>query len=171
MSTWKYNNKELKECPKWAYGFIYEIILNNKDEPAKPFRYYGQKTIWTDNKRLIGVKELIEKGKGQFRKYKSKRGDKKGKWIYFEPSKEETWQNYPSSSDIVKKMIYDGVTHTKTVLEFVSQKGLLNWEEMKQIVCNACLEDENCLNKRIGSYHSRNIINALKKDSKIDKNE
>ncbi len=166
---WQYNNQELKKCPTWAYGFIYEIELENKDHPDKPFRYYGQKTILTDNKRIIGQRELKEKGKGSFKKYKSKRGNKKGTWVYFEPAKEETWKDYNSSSDIVKEMIIEGVPHTKTILEFVSQKSLLNWSEMKQIVCNSCLEDEFCLNLRCGSYHSRNIINALKKDAKINK--
>lgn len=166
---WRYNNKELEECPEWAFGFIYEITLDNKDDPGRPFRYYGQKTIRTDNKRLIGTRELKEKGKGQFRKYKSRKGAKKGQWIYFEEGLMETWKDYNSSSDTVKEMIADGVTYTKTILQFTSQKSLLNWKEYSQIICSGCLEDEYCLNLRVGNFRAKNIISALKKDAKINK--
>jgi len=164
---WYHQGKELRECPDWAFGFIYQIILDNKDDPSQPFTYYGQKTIRTDNKRVVGAKELKERGKGAFRKYKSKKGKKKGQWIYFEEGVQETWRDYNSSSDIVKELIEDGVPYRKTVIEFTSQKSLLNFKEYKQILCSGCLEDVNCLNLRMGNFHAKNVIRAIEKDLKV----
>lgn len=170
---WTYQGKELKECPKWAYGFIYKITLYNKDDHNNPFLYFGQKTIRTDSKRIIGTKELKEKGKSGFRKYKSKKGNKKGQWIYYEENKTETWKDYNSSSELVKEMILLGVPHKKEILEFTSQKSLLNWKEVVQIICSGCMENPLCLNKRVGNFHSRNIMESIKKDIKKlqDKNK
>lgn len=168
MVNWTYNNKEvesLKEIESILsykpFGFIYKITIQT-EEGIKI--YFGQKTLLTDAKRLIGAKELKEMGKQPFRKYKSKKGKKKGDWIYYEESKQETWVDYNSSSDEVKELIASGVNYTKEILEFVGQKSLLNWKETVQIICSGCLESEDCLNKRVGNFHARNIINALKKE-------
>jgi hypothetical protein len=161
---WYYQGTELKKCPEWAYGFIYKITLENKDDDINPLFYFGQKVIETDAKRVIGAKELKEKGKKPFNKYKSKRGEKKGQWIYFEAGKTETWKDYNSSSDLVKEMIENGVKFKKEILEFTGQKALLNWKEYSQIICSGCMESEYCLNRRVGNFHYRNIIQAIKKD-------
>jgi len=169
MVNWVYNNEEVKSLKEIEtilgyrpFGFIYLITLENPK--GKTLTYFGQKTLLTDAKRIVGQRELKEKGKKPFRKYKSKKGKKQGEWVYYENRKEETWQTYNSSSVEVQALIESGVKHTKQILKFTTQKSLLNWLEMKQVVCSDCLEDENCLNRRIGNYHQRNIINALKKE-------
>lgn len=178
MSNWKYEGKEVNTLEELEgilgyepYGFIYLITLENTLNPSRPYIYFGQKTIQTDAKRIIGARELKEKGKKPFRKYKSKKGKKKGEWIYFEEGKQETWADYNSSSDIVKEMIKHNVSHTKEIIEFTTQKSLLNWRETKHIVCSDCMENEYCLNGRVGNFHAKNIINALEKDKKKKNNE
>ena len=166
MANWKYEGKEileLKDLPENlqnSFGFIYKISLQYE---GKDLVYYGQKTIKTDAKRIIGIRELKERGKKPFRKYKSKRGDKKGQWIYYEEAKEETWKDYNSSSDLVKELIEQGVPYTKEILEFTS-RALLNYKEYSWILCEKCMETEDCLNLRVGNFQSRNIIKALKKE-------
>ena len=166
--SWIYKNKKVSSLKQISellgytpYGFIYRITLQHE---GQELIYFGQKTMQTDAKRIIGQRELKERGKKPFRKYKSKKGKKKGTWIYYEEGKSETWQTYDSSSDQVKELIAQGVPHRKEILEFTTQKSLLNWFEMRQIVCTGCLESEYCLNRRVGNYHARNIILALKKD-------
>ena len=165
MVNWTYNNKEIKslsDLPKDlqdSYGFIYKISIEDK---GKTLVYYGQKTIKTDAKRIIGARELKEKGKGQFRKYKSKKGKKRGQWIYFEEGVVETWKDYNSSSDIVKELIADGAEHTKEILEFTG-KALLNYREYSWIMCEGCMETEDCLNLKVGNFYSKNIQRAIKK--------
>lgn len=168
MVKWTYRDRSIETIKEIEsilgyrpFGFIYKFTLQT-DEGQKI--YFGQKTLLTDAKRIIGQRELKEKGKKPFRKYKSKKGKKKGEWIYYEEGKQETWSEYLSSSDEVKELIASGVKYTKEILEFVGQKSLLNWKETVQIICSGCLESEDCLNKRIGNFHSRNIIKALKKE-------
>ena len=162
---WKYEGKpiyKISDLPKDlqdSYGFIYKISIKDKE---KDLIYFGQKTIKTDAKRIIGAKELMEKGKSQFRKYKSKKGKKKGQWVYYEEGKVETWKDYNSSSDTVKELIGSGAEYTKEILEFTS-KALLNYMEHKHIICSNCMETEECLNLRCGNFYLRNIIKALKK--------
>jgi hypothetical protein len=168
MINWTYNGTEVKSLLEIEsqlgyrpFGFIYKFTLQTE----KGIKiYFGQKTLMTDNKRIVGQKELKERGKKPFRKYKSKKGTKKGEWIYFEEGLKETWADYNSSSDEVKELVESGVKHTKEILEFVRQKSLLNWKETVQIICSGCLESEDCLNKRIGNYFAVNIIKALKKE-------
>jgi hypothetical protein len=143
------------------FGFIYKFTLQT-DEGQKI--YFGQKTLLTDAKRIIGKRELKEKGKKPFRKYKSKKGKKTGEWVYYEEGKQETWQNYNSSSIEVQELITSGVKYTKEILEFVGQKSLLNWKETVQIICSGCLESEDCLNKKCANFYAHNIIKALKKE-------
>ncbi|MFT6125894.1 MAG: hypothetical protein ACJAVA_000336 [Flavobacteriaceae bacterium] len=170
MVNWIYNGTEVKsliEIEKILgyrpFGFIYKFTLfPEKDENVKI--YFGQKTLLTDNKRIVGQRELKERGKKPFRKYKSKKGTKKDQWIYFEEGLKETWIDYNSSSDEVKELVASGVRHTKEIIEFVQQKALLNWKETVQIICSGCLESEDCLNKRVGNYFAVNIIKALKKE-------
>ena len=160
---WIYNGIEIKTFSQITnilgyapYGFIYQFNFENSF-------YIGQKTLKTDAKRIIGAKELKEKGKSSFRKYKSKKGKKRGQWIYFEEGKQETWLDYNSSSDIVKEMITEGVPYTKEILKFVKHKSLMNYLEMKEVICAGCMETEDCLNLRIGNNYSSNIIKALNK--------
>lgn len=166
MVYWEYNNKIIKtlsDLPKElqnSYGFVYKISIENK---GKTLVYYGQKTIKTDAKRIVGQRELKERGKKHFRKYKSKKGKKKGQWVYYEEAKEETWKDYNSSSDIVKELISEGAKYKKEILEF-SSKALLNYKEHCWILCEKCMETEDCLNLKIGNFFSKNIQNAMKKE-------
>lgn len=171
MGNWIYQGKEvttLKEIENILgyepYGFIYKITLSNAVDLGKDYTYYGQKTIKTDAKRIVGTKELKERGKKPFNKYKSKKGKKKGEWVYFEAGKMETWADYNSSSEIVKQLIEKETSHAKEILEFTTQKSLLNWKETKAIICSDCIENEYCLNRRVGNFHAKNVINALEKD-------
>ena len=168
MVNWTYKNKPIESLSEIEsqmgyrpFGFIYKMTLET-DHGVKI--YFGQKTLLTDAKRIVGQKELKERGKKPFRKYKSKKGKKEGDWIYYEEGKQETWIDYCSSSDEVKELVSLGVNYTKEIVEFVGQKSLLNWKEAVAIICSKCMESEDCLNKRIGNFHSRNIINALKKE-------
>ena len=72
-------------------------------------------------------------------------------------------ERFNSSSEIVKELIESGVEHTKEILEFTS-KALLNYTEYKHIMCEGCMETENCLNLKIGNFYSKNINNQIKKN-------
>lgn len=156
MSNWYYNNTQITELPKEhkkAVGFIYAIYFNTGEY------YYGQKTLELSKKQIVAESTAVKEGKSNFRKYKSKKGKNRGKWIYYRENYDsDSWKEYLSSSDIVKRMIEEGVPYKKEILQFVNKKGQLNWEETKKIICSGCMEDEKCLNLRTGNYHKSNIL-------------
>lgn len=159
-NNWIYQDKELLEIPKEFSdfeGFIYRIDLDNGQY------YFGKKNIELSAKRIIGKRELEIRGKSAFRKYKSKKGKNKGKWVYYEDNKKQDWKEYCGSSEEVKDLIAAGMNFRKEILKFVEKKGALTWEEHKMIVCSG-FEDEMCLNKRVGNFHKRNIIKYAKRE-------
>lgn len=154
MNNWVYKGKEIKEVPKKAVGFIYKFTF-----PEDDTFYYGQKTLSLSTKKLVAETTAIKNGKSNYRKYKSKSGKNKGKWIYYRDEYDnDSWKDYLSSSDLVKEKIKSGEKYEKEIIEFLHHKGQLNWEELKLIICSGCMEDEQCLNQRAGNHHKRNIL-------------
>lgn len=162
--NWIYNGEEIteKNIPKEFkkhQGFIYCITVYDK---GKELFYIGQKTFRLKDNRKIGKKELeTYPDKRKLRRRKVKKGKQKGEWIYYEERYKENWLEYTSSSDIVNNLISKGKPYKKEIIQLVKTKGLLNYAEMKQIVCNECMEIENCLNDHVGNYYKRNIINKI----------
>lgn len=163
MVNWTFQGKvvkEIKDFPKKYQkyeGFIYEITLDSGE------RYIGQKQLKVKNNRKIGLRELeTYPDKRKIRKRKVKKGKDKGKWVYYEERFKEDWQEYIGSSDVVKQKVKDGMGYKKEILMFVKTKSLLNFYEMKEIVCTDCMEDENCLNDHVGVHFKHNIINKNK---------
>ncbi len=156
VNNWYYRNTQIEDIPrdkKDSIGFIYVIYFTTGEY------YYGQKSLELSKKQIVAESTAIKEGKSNFRKYKSKSGKNKGQWIYYRDKYDtDSWKEYCSSSDIVKKMISNGVGYKKEVLLFVKKKGQLNWEETKKIICSGCMEDGMCLNLRVGNYHKVNIM-------------
>lgn len=158
MSDWIYNkNIDLSKY----FGFIYKITLPNG-------RYYiGQKQIVLDNKRIIGKRELEQKGKSAFRKYKSKRGKNKGKWVYYEEASKEDWKDYYGSSkatDIHDYISREGSDKIKReILGFAKTKRDLTFWELFYLVKNNVLFDEKSLNQNILGKYFQDKIGKLEK--------
>ena len=157
MPNWTYNGEEITEIPKEFskfFGFIYTIEFPNTGEV-----YIGQKQIKLKNNRIIGKRELeTYPDKRKLRRRKVKRGKDKGSWVYFEERFTEDWQEYQSSSDIVKQKIKDGEEYRKEILFFVKKQGLMNYYETREIICRGAMEDELFINDHVGNYYKRNII-------------
>jgi len=158
--NWIFEGKQIQEIddfPKQFQkyeGFVYLISFLNGDY------YIGQKQIRLSNKRKIGKKELeTYPDKRRLNRRKVKTGKSKGEWVYYEEIYKEDWQEYISSSDIVKERIKYGEDYKKEIILFVKKVGLLNFFETKQIMCSNCMEDEKCLNDHVGNYYKRNILN------------
>lgn len=160
--NWIYKGREITSIPQQFEdyeGFTYRITLSDGTY------YLGKKNLTLSKKRKIGAKELAERGKSAFRKYKSKKGENKGKWIYYEDKRTEEWQQYYGSSDEVKEIVESGADYSKEILSFYKTKGELTYREHKLIICSDCMEDERCLNKRVGNFHKRNVIRYIAKGS------
>lgn len=165
--NWKYRGEEITSIPPEyvdAEGFIYKITLEDGTY------YFGKKNLELSAKRKIGKRELEERGKSAFRKYKSKKGKNKGEWIYYEDLTKSDWQEYYGSSEEVKYQIESGIDYTKEILEFAWTKGELTWLEHKLIVCSDCMEQELCLNRRVGNFHKKHTLkyaeNRIRKNKK-----
>lgn len=153
--NWIYKGEEITSIPPQFEdyeGFTYKITISDGAY------YLGKKNLTLSKKRKVGKREISEKGKSAFRKYKSKKGKNKGEWVYYEETRLEEWQSYYGSSDEVRELIESGVDYRKEILHFSKTKGELTWREHKLIVCSDCMEDKLCLNKRVGNFHKRNII-------------
>ena len=152
---WIYRGKEITSIPpqfKDYEGFTYRIDLEDGSY------YFGKKNLSLSKKRIIGKKELEERGKSAFRKYKSKKGKNKGSWVYYEDNRLEDWQSYYGSSEELKKLIESGVNYTKEIISFYKTKGELTYREHRLIICSDCMEDEMCLNRRVGNFRKGNTI-------------
>ena len=88
------------------------------DVIGTPFYYYGKKNLTSTRGR--GKKKV---------------------------TKESTWRTYESSSKEIKELIKAGKKIKKEILEFAYSKSELTLLETKQIICNGCLEDTDCLNR------------------------
>ena len=88
------------------------------DVIGTPFYYYGQKRLTSTRGR--GKKAV---------------------------TKESAWRNYEGSSLELKALIKSGKKIKKQILEFAYSKSDLTLKETKQIICNGCLEDTDCLNR------------------------
>lgn len=160
---WLYEGKEIrskKDIPKEfqnSYGFIYNIIAHSNKYPQE---YIGSKVLQHSANRIIGKRELEEKGKSAFRKRKCKSGKKKGQWIYYEDlNKESDWLTYTGSSEELNKDIKDGVEITKYILKFVEKKTHLLFFETKEILCSSALESDKFYNKHVlKKFYKKNIM-------------
>ncbi|MCB1711324.1 MAG: hypothetical protein KDH96_02225 [Candidatus Riesia sp.] len=147
----------LEDIPKEfrdSYGFIYNITT------AEGKEYLGKKNLFYKNNRIIGKRELEKHpDKRTLRRRKSKAGKKKGEWIYYEErNKESDWIEYTGSNSTLNKDIKRGVGYTKYILKFVKDKGMMNYEETKAILCTNALEEEKFYNDHAGNFYKKNII-------------
>lgn len=162
---WIYEGKEIKcmdDIPeefKESYGFIYNIVTSEGRE------YIGKKNLSIKNSRVIGKRELANHpDKRTLRKYKSKKGKKKGEWVYYEERyKDSGWVEYTGSSEELNKDIEKGVGITKYILEFVEKESLMSYKEAKAIFCTNALEEEKFYNSHCDKrYFKKNIIDKGK---------
>jgi len=140
------------------YGFLYNIVGANGRE------YIGRKNLRIKNSRVIGKRELEKHpDKRTLRKYKSKKGKKKGQWIYYEERyKENNWLEYTGSNDMLNRDIDNGMEVTKYILEFVDDEKMMSYKEMRQIVCTGALEDERFYNDHVDKrYFKKNILKNI----------
>lgn len=158
--SWIYEGKEIKSLEdipeefKNAFGFIYNITTSEGKE------YIGKKNLSHKNSRVIGKKELANHpDKRKLRKYKSKKGKKKGQWIYYEERyKDSGWAEYTGSNNLLNKDIEKGVGITKYILKFVLKESMMIYEETKAILCTNALEEEKFYNDHAGNFYKKNII-------------
>ena len=162
-NVWLYAGREIKSLDdipeefKDCEGVIYCIVAKDGTKQE----YIGQKKIWRKKKRVIGKRELATyPDKRKLKKYKSKKGKKKGTWIYYEELIEDNgFIEYCGSNDLLKKDIKNGVEITKYILRFIKKESMLNYWEQKYQFCEGVLENENkYYNDNIGGrFYTRNI--------------
>jgi hypothetical protein len=158
---WIYDGKRIEsvedipEEHKDSYGFIYNIVTSEGRE------YIGRKNLYLRKDREIGKRELEKcPDKRKLNKRKSKRGKRKGQWIYYEKRLEDSgWVDYTGSNDQLNKDIKNGIHYTKYILRFVKEEGMMNYQETKAIICTGALEQEKFYNYHAGKFYKKNIIN------------
>lgn len=154
---WLYNGKQinsLNDIPKElrnSYGFVYNIVCSNGME------YIGQKRLASKTKKFLSDRAVKQRGKEGLafviRKNKRK---------YYEWSiKETNWLTYTGSSKKLNEDIRkNGVTFTKYILDFCSDKTLLNYLEHKNIMCTSAMEEEKFYNDHTQiKVFKKNILN------------
>jgi hypothetical protein len=152
--SWQYNGETIQsiedvpEQYKEYDGIIYCLCVAG----GRYQEYIGQKLIWRNKKRIIGSRELkTYPDKRKLRKYKSKKGGKKGEWIYYEESVEDNgFMGYYGSNDMLKEDIKNGAVVTRYILRFVKKASMLNYWENKHLFCESVLEQE-------GKYYNSHI--------------
>jgi hypothetical protein len=136
VNNWTYKNKIVNNIPINAFGFIYRITLscNNK----KPLTYIGKKQFYSTRKRKFGKKEIALLSDKRSKKYEYK-------------TVETDWKNYLSSCIPLKNTIETGEYNhiKKEILKFCYSSMELKYEEVKQILIDDCLLDNNCFNANV----------------------
>lgn len=148
---------DLPKKYKDAHGFIYNILTTEGRE------YIGRKNFFFRDVRLIGKRELAaHPDKRLLRKRKSKKGKKKGQWIYYEDRyKESDWKTYTGSNNVLNEDIEKGVGITKYILKIIMQEGTMKYEETKAILCTNALEDMKFYNNHAGNFYKKHIIGRV----------
>ena len=141
---WTYGDKlitDIKDCPKGAIGFIYEITTKSGK------KYIGKKSLFSVRKRKFGKKEsaLVT--------------DKRLK-LYEMVKKDSGWSSYTGSNKPLNEEIKKGVKYTKKILEFAYSKKQLGYLETKMLYVKEVLEDHT-------NYYNANISGKFyNKDTK-----
>lgn len=154
------NIKSIKDIPKGAVGFIYEI----EDEYGK--KYIGRKSLGSLRKPEVSKKTYDRlKSEGHpVTRTKNKKKSKPGHpvWRYKKIVESDTdWLTYTGSNRELNKAIKDGVKITKRILKFCFSKKQLSYYETKFQMCNGVIEEnkENYYNGNVlGKFFEKDLI-------------
>lgn len=140
---WIYEGKQINkisDIPKElqdSYGFVYNIVCSNGME------YIGQKRLASKTKKYLSDRAVKQRGKEGLSFVIKKNKRKYYEWVI----KETNWLTYTGSS---KKLTEDikknGITFTKYILQFCSDKTMLNYTEHKNIMCTSAMEETKFYN-------------------------
>jgi hypothetical protein len=159
---WKFEENTIGSIPDDSCGFIYLIEVESTEYCNKRF-YIGKKLFETSSNRNVGIKELKllkEADKTNWRNGLNYRKLKDGKMQYYRKGKKETWQDYNGSckDESYKRKVSEGRVVSKTILQFVGNKKMLQYYEDKYMMCNNVLQDENFYNGNIrGRYFKKDF--------------
>lgn len=161
FKMWIYKNKNIKsikDVPKKAIGFIYEI----EDEQGK--KYIGRKSLYSLRKPEIAKStyERLKKEGEPVTRTKNKKKSKPGSpvWRYKKIVEGETnWLTYTGSSKELNSKIKKGSKITKRILKFCYNKKQLSYYETKYQMCLGVIEENS------ENYYNGNILGKFfKKD-------
>jgi len=128
MVEWIYKGKVITDKPpkEGTWGFVYMITYTNNK------KYIGKKQMWSVTKKPFGKKMLATVTDQRAKKYEM-------------VTKENAWRRYVGSSKDTK-----GLTILKKeILELCSDKINLTYCEIKHLVKNDVLTNDEYLNSNI----------------------
>jgi len=141
LQQWIYEGKEFTEdmIPEGAVGFIYEMstVLDGKH-----VKYIGKKNFYSNVKTKLGKKSLPT--------------DKRMKT--YKRVKKYTYQNYFSSSEILKKAKKDGYPIKRVILCICHSKIQLSYMEVRQqFLCDVLVHDQYLNGNILGKFYRGKI--------------
>lgn len=131
---WIYQEREVKEVPEGAYGFIYLIVFTDGS------KYIGRKNFYST--RRVAPLASGKVREGARRGYTHYKGTRK---YYDEITKESNWKEYQGSSTEAKLRIPE----EKHILEYTYTERETTYLEVKYLFTYEVLESEGFLNKNI----------------------
>lgn len=143
--NWTYKGKVISSLEDFNLdskpeGFIYSIELEDGS------KYIGKKNFFSKRKKHFGKKKLAEVT------------DKRKK-TYEYIIKESDWLKYISSNKEIKKLISEGVSYKKEILQIAYSKGDLTYLETRYLFVNDVLKNKNYLNDNIlGKFYRKNLL-------------
>jgi|SRR5690625_1640026 len=151
---WIHEGKEirsLKDIPKDAIGFIYEI----QDEEG--MKYIGRKSLKSVTRPIIAKStyDRLKKEGEPVTKTKNKKKSKKGKpvWNYRKIVEKETdWKTYTGSNKELNSKIKKGIRITKRILQFCFNKKQMSYYETKHQMCAGVIDENK------DEYYNGNIL-------------
>ena len=137
-ATWTYQGRvitSISDMPEGTYGFIYEVIY-------KPtgIKYIGKKVLYFERNKRLGKKALEALKEERAEKGLRGRVPLKQKVI-----SESDWTSYYGSQKEIltlSKKDNEGKNWEKRILQFVPNKKLLTYYEIKYLLQYEVLEDK-----------------------------
>jgi len=127
---WLYNNKEVTDIIQIPEGAVAFIYKITNNETTQV--YYGKKSIYS-TRTLPPLK-----------------GSRKKRKV----TKLSRWADYKSSN----KEVQEWTDTTREILKWCYSQREATYEEVRVLMCNYAMEDENCLNGNIlGRFYKGNI--------------
>ena len=141
LQQWNYQGKEFTEdmIPEDAVGFVYEMstVLNGKH-----VKYIGKKNFYSNIKTKLGKKALP--------------ADKRKKT--YKRVKKCTYQNYFSSSEILKNAKKNDYPIKREILCICNSKIQLSYMEVRQqFLCDVLISDEYLNGNILGKFYKGKI--------------
>ena len=159
--SWTYQGRlitDISDMPEGTYGFIYEV----KHKPTDT-RYIGKKVLFFERNKRLGKRALQA-----LKEERAKQGMKGRVPLKQKVITESDWKDYfGSQKEVVALSKKDNAQENweKRILEFVPNKKLLTYYEVKHLFINEVLEDKHSahINDNIlGKFYRKDFFNETK---------